>query len=342
MTPSWVVAPSDTEALAALMKTAAEHDLTVVPRGEGTKLHWGSPPDPVDVIVDMVRLTGIYQHYADDLVATIGAGTPVRTVQALLASTGQRLAIDPGSADATIGGLLATGEAGPLRMRHGAPRDQLLGMEFVSADGTIAHSGGRVVKNVAGYDLGKLICGSFGTLAVIASATMRLQPLPAARAWVTRPVRTPLEVNDLVDDLLGEPARRRRRSRSTCPASGPGELAVLLEGSAAGVRTRVRDTIRLLGVRRHRRPPRLRAGGARTRSARTTSRSSSPLRSPICTPRSTRCATRSVRRFRCGAAPASASASRRCRSTRRCSPSTRSARRCSPGAAPASSSPRRP
>ena len=167
-------------------------------------------------------------------------------MQTLLAATGQRLAIDPGSADATIGGLLASGEAGPLRMRHGSPRDQLLGMEFVTADGTIAHSGGRVVKNVAGYDLGKLICGSFGTLALITSATMRLHPLPAARSWVTRPVRTPLEVNDLVDDLLAsrlEPTA----IEVDLPGIGAGELAVLLEGSAAGVRTRSLDTVRLLG-----------------------------------------------------------------------------------------------
>lgn len=244
--PQWVVAPTDTAALSRVLATASEHDLTVIPRGEGTKLHWGQPPRSVDVVIDMAALTGIYAHYTDDLVATIGAGTPVRVVQAVLERSGQRLAADPGSADATIGGMLATGEAGPLRMRHGAPRDLLLGTEFVRADGTIAHSGGRVVKNVAGYDLGKLLAGSWGTLGVIASATMRLQPLPLGRAWVTRSVRTPLEVHDLVGDLL-DSSIDAAAIEVDLPESGTNSLSVLLEGSVVGVAARSRATVALLG-----------------------------------------------------------------------------------------------
>ncbi len=244
--PGWVVAPPDVDALSRVLATAAAHELTVLPRGEGTKLHWGQSPRMVDVVIDMTALSGIFAHYEDDLVATIGAGTPVRAVQAVLERSGQRLAVDPGSPDATIGGMLATGEAGPLRMRHGAPRDLLLGTEFVRADGTIAHSGGRVVKNVAGYDLGKLLAGSWGTLGVIASATMRLQPLPADRAWVTRTVRSPLEMHDLVGELLDSPIDPAA-IEVDLPESGPSSLVVLVEGSVPGVAVRARTLVSLLG-----------------------------------------------------------------------------------------------
>ncbi|HEY1487076.1 MAG TPA: FAD-binding oxidoreductase [Micromonosporaceae bacterium] len=244
--PRWVAAPTDIAMLSTLLATAHERELTVVPRGEGTKLHWGHAPRSVDVVVDMAGLTGIHQHYVDDLVATIGAGTPVRAVQAVLARTGQRLAADPGSADATIGGMLATGEAGPLRLRYGAPRDLLLGTEFVRADGTIAHSGGRVVKNVAGYDLGKLLAGSWGTLAVIASVTMRLQPLPAARAWVTRSVRTPLEVHDVAGGILGSGVDPSA-IEVDLPSQGGGAVSVLLEGSVDGVARRAAEATAMVG-----------------------------------------------------------------------------------------------
>lgn len=201
--PRWVAAPADATALAELVRVCADRDLAIVARGEGGKLDWGNPPRRVDVLVDMGRLAGVYRHDADDLVATVGAGTPLRAVQAALAKRNQRLAIDPGSADATIGGMLATGEAGPLRLGYGTPRDQLIGVEFVRADGVIAHSGGRVVKNVAGYDLGKLLTGSYGTLALITSATFRVHPIPMTRAFVTRPVHSPMEAHDLVIALLG-------------------------------------------------------------------------------------------------------------------------------------------
>ena len=201
--PTWVTAPADAAELAALVRACAEQDLAIVARGEGSKIDWGNPPRRVDVLVDMGRLAGVYRHDADDLVATVGAGTPLRAVQAALAKRNQRLAIDPASTDATIGGLLAVGEAGPLRLGYGTPRDQLIGVEFVRADGVIGHSGGRVVKNVAGYDLGKLLAGSYGTLALVTSATFRVHPKPMASAYVSRPVTSPMEAHDLVIALLG-------------------------------------------------------------------------------------------------------------------------------------------
>ncbi len=271
-TPGWVVAPGNVAALAEVLRTCHERELTVVARGEGTKLDWGQAPSAVDVLIDTGRLAGIHHHYAEDLVVTVGAGTPVRSVQAVLSRGGQRLGLDPGSADATVGGMLATGEAGPLRLTYGAPRDQLIGIEFVRSDGVIARAGGRVVKNVAGYDLGKLMCGSFGTLGIITSATFRTQPLPAARAWITRTVGSPLEVRDLVDETcrgplgpaaieidlppqVGPPPIPHQRDEAGAP--GLGTLAILLEGSANGVAQRVPELVSRLGgdAIPHSRPP---------------------------------------------------------------------------------------
>jgi glycolate oxidase FAD binding subunit len=257
--PRFVAAPRDATSLGEVLARCADADLTAVPRGDGTKLDWGPPPSTVDVVVDTGRLAGVHEHSAADLVATIGAGTPLRAVQAVLARAGQRLALDPPSVEATIGGILATGEAGPLRHTFGAPRDLLLGVEFARADGTLARAGGRVVKNVAGYDLGKLLCGSYGTLGVIASATFRLHPVPARRAFVVRGVHNPAEVASLVGDLLAStlsptaievdlpslPVLPRQREGEATPG---GQLAVLFEGSVPGVAARCEAAAAILGA----------------------------------------------------------------------------------------------
>jgi glycolate oxidase FAD binding subunit len=234
----WVAAPRDTAGVAAVLAYATGTGRTVVPTGSGGKLDWAAPPSQVDILLELGRLAGVAWHAPADLVATVGAGTPLRAVQAALRAQGQRLSLDAGSPGATVGGMLATGEAGPLRLRHGTGRDLLLGVEFVRADGTVAHSGGRVVKNVAGYDVGKLLCGAYGTLGVLTSATFRLHPEPAARAWVGRSVRTPLEVHDLVGELLAAAVEPTAVEVDLPAAGGPGRVAVLLEGTPAGVAKR--------------------------------------------------------------------------------------------------------
>ena len=127
------------------------------------------------------------EHAAGDLVVRVQAGVGIGQLAAALAVAGQRLALDPPALDGggTIGGLLATGTAGPLRLRYGPPRDLLIGITVVRADGAVTRSGGKVVKNVAGYDLGKLFTGSYGTLGLITEAAFRLHPMPAATAFVT-------------------------------------------------------------------------------------------------------------------------------------------------------------
>jgi glycolate oxidase FAD binding subunit len=251
--PRWVVAPGTAEQVAAVLSVAAERGLAVVVRGAGTKLDWGAPPERVDLVLDTRRLAGVREHAPGDLVVTVGAGTPLADLRAVLARAGQRLALDPASeADgATVGGVLAAGEAGPLRLRFGAGRDLLIGVEFVRADGVAARSGGRVVKNVAGYDVGRLLCGSYGTLAVITAATFRLHPLPAARRYVCRAVGTPGEAGEVAAAVLASPVAPAAVEVDV-PADqvGPGapvQVAVLVEGTPAGVDARAGELARLLG-----------------------------------------------------------------------------------------------
>ena len=169
LAPSFVALPGSTDEAAAVMRVAAEHELAVVPRGTGSRLAWGTPASRCDLAIDMSRMAGVVEHAAGDLVARVRAGTLMSDVQATLARAGQEIALDvPG--DASVGGVVGSGLAGPRRLRYGTPRDLLIGITIVRADGTVAKSGGKVVKNVAGYDLGKLFAGSAGTLGLITEA----------------------------------------------------------------------------------------------------------------------------------------------------------------------------
>ena len=170
------------------MRAAASAGLAVVPRGAGTGLGWGAPPSACGLVVDLRLMDQVLEHAAGDLVARVQAGVTIGQLATVLASAGQQLALDAPE-DATVGGVVATGTAGPRRFRYGAPRDLLIGLTVVRADGVIAHSGGKVVKNVAGYDLGKLFAGSQGTLGLITEATFRLHPRPRRGGVGDRGVR---------------------------------------------------------------------------------------------------------------------------------------------------------
>jgi glycolate oxidase FAD binding subunit len=177
--------PPNLQAAAAALSGAAAGGETVRLIGAGTKLHWGAPGRHHDVELRTSGLDRIVEHNAGDLTAVIQAGVPLARAQDRFAAAGQMLAIDPwlGSPRAaTVGGVVATADSGPLRHRYGAPRDLIVGMTVALSDGTIARSGGRVIKNVAGYDLAKLFCGSFGTLGLILEINVRLHPLPASTA----------------------------------------------------------------------------------------------------------------------------------------------------------------
>jgi glycolate oxidase FAD binding subunit len=183
-----VARPASTSETSALMRACHERGVAVVVRGTGSKLTWGTPPTRLDVVLETGAMDALVEHAHGDLIATAQAGMPVRTLAAALAGRHQQLLVDDPVGASTLGGMLAANVSGPRRMLPGAIRDLLIGVTMVRADGTVAKSGGKVVKNVAGYDLGKLLVGSYGTLGVITEATFRLHPVPPATRWVEAPV----------------------------------------------------------------------------------------------------------------------------------------------------------
>ncbi|NDU74744.1 FAD-binding protein [Actinomadura sp. DSM 109109] len=240
--PALVAAPKDLAEAADVMRVAAEHGLAVVPRGAETRLDWGLPPERCDLLVDTHRLSRLVEHTAGDLVAKAEAGLAMDEFAGRLAERGQRLALDVPLPGSTVGGTIATGAAGPLRTLYGTPRNLVIGLTVVRADGQVARSGGKVVKNVAGYDLARLFCGSYGTLGLIVDATFRLHPVPAATAYVTCEVDGPEDTHDAVQTVLHSPV-----APSAVEYISPGTVAVLLEGVPGGVAARARQTAELLG-----------------------------------------------------------------------------------------------
>ena len=182
--PRQVVEPADPNELAATLQAASRDKQITVLRGGGTKLGWGRTPAAIDLIVSTAKLNTLLVHRHGDMTATAHAGVTLGQFNRELARHGQWLPIDSAFDGATIGGIVATNDSGPVRHRYGTPRDLLIGVTMALTDGRIIKAGGHVVKNVAGYDLGKLASGSFGTFAAIVDATFKLLPIPQASATV--------------------------------------------------------------------------------------------------------------------------------------------------------------
>jgi glycolate oxidase FAD binding subunit len=179
------VYPNTQEELAAVIACARRNRWALLPCGSGSKLDWGGLVEGVKIAVSTARLNGLVEHAVGDLTVTAAAGMKFADLQAILAAAGQFLPIDPAyPQQATLGGIIATADAGSLRHRYRGVRDLLLGMTFVRSDGKIAVAGGRVVKNVAGYDLMKLFTGAYGTLGIISQVTFRVYPLPESSGTV--------------------------------------------------------------------------------------------------------------------------------------------------------------
>jgi glycolate oxidase FAD binding subunit len=267
--PRFAASPASVAEASAVLRVATEHDLTVVPRGSGSKLGWGAPPRRCDLVVDTLRLDQVLEHAAGDLVARVQAGISLHRLGEVLGVAGQELALDlapglgagpdgaaltgPGDDDGehpaggTVGGTLATGAAGPRRLRYGTPRDLVIGVTVVRADGTVAHSGGKVVKNVAGYDLGKLFAGSFGTLGLIVEAVFRLHPRPATAAYVTIDCAGTAAAHRAVAAASGSVLAPSAIEFDRPALDGPSTVGVLIEGGPAGVGERVALMCELLG-----------------------------------------------------------------------------------------------
>jgi glycolate oxidase FAD binding subunit len=244
--PPRVDAPASVEEASALLRRASAEGWKVAPRGQGTKAGWGNAGDPVDLVVETRALDALVEHAAGDLVVTCQAGLRLDDLQAALAGEGQLLALDPPEAGGTIGGTLAANASGPLRLRYGTARDLVIGVTVVLADGTVAKSGGKVVKNVAGYDLGKLFCGSLGTLGLICSATFRLHPLPTAAGTVVADVESLAAAGQAVQAILHSPLVPSA-IELLLPDGKSGQLAVLFEGVEPGVEAQTQTALGLLG-----------------------------------------------------------------------------------------------
>ena len=242
----WVASPASTDEVAEVLRLAARHDLSVVACGGATTLSWGCPPRSADLLLETRGLTGVVEHAAGDLVVVVRAGTTMAELQETVAGAGQQLALDSPLPGGTVGGALATNVSGPRRVLYGTARDLLIGVTFVRADGVVAHSGGKVVKNVAGYDFGKLLIGSYGTLGVITEAVFRLHPRPAARRVVTAGFADGAAAGRAALAVLGAQLVPAAVEVDQWP-DGPVTVTVLIEGVAAGLPDRADAARALLG-----------------------------------------------------------------------------------------------
>ncbi len=233
--PQFVLEPTSEQQIAAALRFANGAGLAVIPRGGGTKLAWGNPPSRADVILSTARLDKIIKHLWADLTVSVEAGCTIQKLQSALAQHSQRLALDPlWPAQATIGGILSTNDSGSLRLRFGSLRDLIIGVTFALPDGTLASSGGRVVKNVAGYDLPKLVTGAYGTLAVITRAFFRLHPLPRNAKTLSISGCTLEEMQSVIlaiqDSKLAHTSLQARMAQDAEPV-----IDILFEGTEAGI-----------------------------------------------------------------------------------------------------------
>jgi glycolate oxidase FAD binding subunit len=253
--PSAICWPASYEEAAKALAVADRLGIAVSPRGGGTKIGLGNPPRAVDLIVSTERLNRIVDYAPANLTMIVEAGIGLAAVQEKLAENGQFLALDPPNADrATIGGIVAANASGPSRLGYGSARDLVIGTRVATTRGTVAKAGGRVVKNVAGYDLNKLYVGSLGTLALVVEVGFKIAPRPSARATVIgrfarldqlgeaarQVVRSPLMPTAL--DLLNAPAARALYFPGL-PDVGDGYLLAALGTAPGGAADRQRSEL---------------------------------------------------------------------------------------------------
>ena len=243
-----VLEPRDEREAAAILCDENQAGQAVMPRGGGTKMEWGNPPSRADVVLSTARLNRVIEHAWGDLTVTVEAGCTVAELQRTLALHGQRLAVDVLWPErATVGGILSTNDSGALRLRYGGLRDLIIGCTLALADGTVAKSGGKVVKNVAGYDLSKLATGALGTLGVITRAVFRLHPLPQNTRTLSILARDAGEAQKTIDAIqnsqLAHAALQVRVENKAAP-----QVDILLEGTEAGIAAQELQIRKLAGT----------------------------------------------------------------------------------------------
>lgn len=260
--PRLVVHPNTVAELAQAVALTHQHGLSLMIRGGGASLNLGGVPQHIDVLAETNELTRLLEHETPDLTCHVEAGLTLAGLQKQLASKGQKLALDPpDAAQATIGGILATNASGPKRLRYGTARDLVIGLSVVQANGEIARSGGRVVKNVAGYDLNKLYIGSLGTLGIIVEANFKLHPLPAAERTLLLTYTNALDAMQTVISITssqlapsalelidaGAASDMSNFFGINLPSNGY-TLAINFEGSSSAINRQI-DEVRLLARR---------------------------------------------------------------------------------------------
>jgi glycolate oxidase FAD binding subunit len=227
------VEPAGQEELAAVLRDADARGLAVIPRGGGTKSEWGNPPARADLVLCTERLNRVVEHAWADLTVTVESGCTVATLQAVLSEHGQRLAVDPLWPErATVGGVLSANDTGALRYSCGGLRDLIIGVTLALPDGTLAVSGGKVVKNVAGYDLPKLATGALGTLGVITRAVFRLHPLPRHSRTLSAPFADLDSARRFLAAVQSSPLALAALQLRTGPEI---HADILIEGTQAGI-----------------------------------------------------------------------------------------------------------
>jgi glycolate oxidase FAD binding subunit len=256
--PGMVITPTSVNDMAQAIQLLSHYPLTILPYGGGTAINFGGLPGQIDVILNTTELHTILEHEAPDLTCHVEAGIKLADLQEQLATKGQYLALDPpNSAQSTIGGLLATNMSGPKRLRYGTARDLVIGLRVILSTGEIARSGGKVVKNVAGYDLNKLYIGSFGTLGVIVEANFKLQPLPESERTLIFTFTNSIDAMRTALDLLQSPLTPSAIELiSSKMQSGPHgfthilpndgyTLAVNFEGSTISITRQITETLQM-------------------------------------------------------------------------------------------------
>jgi glycolate oxidase FAD binding subunit len=245
--PELYIEPATETELSRALDYARQAGLLVSPRGGGTKLEWGTAPRAIDLAISTARFNRILEYAPDDMTVTVGAGVTIAQLQSALSAHGQRLALDPLCPQrATAGGVVATNDSGALRLRYGSIRDLILGITVVLPDGTIATSGGKVVKNVAGYDLPKLMSGALGTLGIITRAVFRLHPLPLQSQTLTFAFPDCESANRFllaIADSQVVPTGLQMRT----DADGTADVDIRIDGIAAGISAQTDTVSKLAG-----------------------------------------------------------------------------------------------
>jgi glycolate oxidase FAD binding subunit len=244
--PRLAFEPATLDEAAEAMRAAARDRLAVAFVGGGTDLGLGAPPSRLDAVLHTRRLDRVREHAPADQIVAVEAGLTLAALQRHLAPHGQRLALDPPRPEqATLGGLVASNAYGPLRTRAGAVRDLIIGITLIRADGVVARGGGKVVKNVAGFDLPRLLCGSLGSLALIGEVVLRVHPLPESASTVLLPGLAAPEVRRLAQAALE--ARLEPAAVAALPDGPAFRLALRFEGFGPGVRDQAERCLGLAG-----------------------------------------------------------------------------------------------